>query len=126
MRDTIWSNWLTDYQKQRAYSTHYRYSLFTNDITADSMEFEMKPGFVCYILLGNTTGGKFIVLVYNNGGGTTIFGYVFVLDIKGDKLIRLGGFLEPIDYSMNSYPVIIKGNTLVNGAIKYEIPLSAR
>jgi len=123
-RDTFnKADWFTDYQRQRAYSIYYRYSLSKNDIVTDSIEFEMMAGNVSYVLLGNTSGGKFIVLSYDNGGGTLTLGYVFILDIKGDKLIRLGGFLEPTDSKGD--PVRIKDNTITNGAVKYDVPASA-
>lgn len=119
-------DWLTDNQRQRTYSLYHRFDS-ENDIAIDSTEFVGASYCkIAYSLIGNTIGGKFIVLASDQcTDAKLLLGYVFILDIVGDKLIRLGGFWESNDYSLNNYPVIIKGNTITNGANKYEIPASA-
>lgn len=93
-------------------------SKFTKD-HLDSMPYE----YASYRVMANTSGGKFIILGSYNDGGTLTIMNVFILDIQGDKLIKLGGFLET--YETKGYPVEIKGNTIINGSIKYQIPPSA-
>jgi hypothetical protein len=106
--------WIKDYQTDRIY-----WSKFTRDYFG-AISNEVAE----YMVMGNTSGGKFIILGSYNGGGTLTITNVFILDIQGDKLIKLGGFLET--YDTKRYPVEIRGDTIINGSITYQIPLSAR
>lgn len=124
-RDTSWTfSWESAYQKQRAYRSDLGSDYYRTNYQLDSTRASyFALGFTNYIVLGMTTGGKFIVLSILNGGGSLTQCCVFILDIRGDTLVRLG--YTEIE-NIRDYPIEIKGNTISCGKVKYEIPKSAR
>lgn len=126
--DSIYhSIWKMPYQQKRSYYMEFMFNKNINDYSANSANNESQNTLISYIVLGNTRGGKFIVLAYLKADTLNYDPYIFILDIQGDKLIRLGGFGQ--DLTSDSFydtPVLIKGDTIINGTIKYPIPISAR
>ena len=81
-----------------------------------------QPGYIAYKVIGRTKQGDFVLLVYQNGGGTLTFPYVYIVKLEGDKIIRTGNFsAEPL-YQYPDEPIEIRGNEIINGKIHYTIP----
>lgn len=79
-------------------------------------------GSIAYQIAASISKNRYVLKVYESGGGSFTMPYVFIVKVEGNDLVKIGYFVPEPQYLDPSFTIEVNDNEIIDGTIRYKIP----